>query len=36
MMLEAERMGRLGYFETVMEQRLDALGELMSQIEDAR
>ncbi len=27
LMIKAELMGRLGHFETVMEQRLDALGD---------
>jgi len=36
MMIKAELMGRLGHFETVMEQRLDALGERIAHIENAR
>ncbi len=36
MMVKSELMGRLGHFETVIEQRLDALGERIGQLETSR
>lgn len=33
MMIKAELMGRLGHFETIIEQRLDTLGERIAHLE---